>query len=60
MQMESPLGQGKYVVEILKRFEMMECKDKTTPISLNLNLLTVASLELIDDMMYHKMIRSLM
>ena len=54
------LGQGKYAIEILKRFEMMECKDKTTPISSNLKLLSVASLESIDGMMYHQMIRSLM
>ena len=25
------LGQGKYAIEILKRFGMMECKDMTTP-----------------------------
>ena len=27
------LGQGKYAVEILKRFRMMECKAITTPVA---------------------------
>ena len=30
------LGQGKYAVEILKRFRMMDCKAMTTPMELNL------------------------
>ena len=34
------LGQGKYAVEILKRFEMMDCKAMATPIESNLNLLS--------------------
>ena len=37
------LGQGKYAVEILKRFEMMDCKDLTTPMALNLKLLSDSS-----------------
>ena len=41
------LGQGKYAVEILKRFEMMECKAMTTSIASNLKLLSDASLEAI-------------
>ena len=32
------LGQGKYAVEILKRFEMMECKDMATLMASNLKL----------------------
>ena len=51
-------GQGKYAVEILKRFRMMECI--TTPMALNLKLLSVASLELVDGTMYCQMICSLM
>ena len=35
------LGQGKYVVEILKRFGMMYCKAITTPMASNLKLLSV-------------------
>ena len=53
------LGQGKYAVEILKRFRMMDCKAMTTP-TLNLKLLSVASSESVHAMMYHQMICSLM
>ena len=54
------LGQEKYAVEILKRFEMMECKAMTTPMASNLKLLSDASLEAVDATMYHQMIGSLM
>ena len=54
------LGQGKYVVEILKRFGMMDCKAMTTPMASNLKLLSVASSESVDAMMYHQKIGSLM
>ena len=37
------LIQGKYAVEILKRFKMMECKAMTTPMASNLKLLSVTS-----------------
>ena len=37
------LGQGKYMVEILKRFRMMDCKAMTTPMASNLKLLSDAS-----------------
>ena len=33
------LNQGKYAVEILKRFGMMDCKAMTTLMTTNLNLL---------------------
>ena len=54
------LGQGKYAVEILKRFGMMDCKTLTTPMASNLKLLSDASSETVDAMMYHQMIGSLM
>ena len=54
------LGQGKYVVEFLKRFRMMDCKAITTPMASNLKLFSDASLEAVDAMMYHQMIGSLM
>ena len=54
------LGQGKYVVEILKRFGMMDCKDLTTPMASNLKLLSDASSESVDAIMYRQMIGSLM
>ena len=47
------LGQGKYAVEILNRFEMMDCKSMTTPMASNLKLLSVASSESVDATMYH-------
>ena len=55
-----PLGQGKYAVEILKRFGMMDCKAMTTPMASNLKLLSDASLDSVDAMMYRQMICSLM
>ena len=33
------LNQGKYAVEILKRFDMLECKSMATPMDTNLKLL---------------------
>ena len=39
------LGQGKYAVEILKRFGMMDCKAMITPMASNLKLLSDASSE---------------
>ena len=54
------LGQGKYTVEILKRFRMMECKAMTKPMASNLKLLSDASSKTIDATMYCQMIGSLM
>ena len=54
------LRKGKYAVDIMKRFRMMDCKDMTTPMELKLKLLSDASSEWIDAMMYHQMIGSFM
>ena len=54
------LGQGKYAVDILKRFEIMDYKAMTTPMASNLNLLSDASSESVDATMYRQMIGSLM
>ena len=54
------LRQGKYAVEILKRFGMMECKAMATPMASKLKLLNYGSSKTIDPMMYHHMIGSLM
>ena len=54
------LGQGNYAVDILKRFEVMDCKAMTTPMASNLKLLSVASSESVDATMYRQMICSLM
>ena len=40
------LGQGKYAVDILKRFKPIDYKAMTTPMASNLKLLSVASSEL--------------
>ena len=42
------LNQVKYVVEILKRFDMLECKFMATPMDKHLKVLDDASLELVD------------
>ena len=34
------LNKGKYVVEILKRFDMLDCKSMATPMDTNLKLLS--------------------
>jgi hypothetical protein len=54
------LSQGKYTVEILQRFEMMDCKSMATPMMKNLKLLSDSSSDLVDPMMYRQLIRSLM
>ena len=54
------LGQGKYAVEILKRFGMMDCKAMATPMASNLKPLCDASLDSVDATMYRQMIGSLM
>ena len=54
------LGQGKYAVDILKRFGMMDYKAITTPMASNLKLLSIASSESVDATMYCQMIYFLM
>ena len=54
------LGQGKYAVDILKRFRMMDYKAITKPMASNLELLSDASLNTVDATVYHQMIGSLM
>ena len=54
------LNQGKYVVEILKRFNMLECKVMATPMDSNLKLLADDSSVLVDVTHYRQIIESLM
>jgi hypothetical protein len=54
------INQGKYVIEILERFDMLECKSMTTPMETNLNLLVDTSSELVDATLYKQIIGSLM
>jgi hypothetical protein len=54
------LNQGKYAVEILKRFNMLECKSMNTPMEMKLKLLVDTSSKLIDATLYRQIIGSLM
>ena len=54
------LNQGNYAVEILKMFNMFECKSMATPMDTHLNLLADALLELVDVTLYRQIIGSLM
>jgi hypothetical protein len=54
------LKQGKYEVEILKRFDMLECKAMNTPMETKLNLLVDTSSELVDATLYRQIIGLLM
>jgi hypothetical protein len=54
------LNKGKYAVEILKRFDMLECKSMNTPMEAKLKLLIDTSSELIDATLYRHIIGSLM
>jgi hypothetical protein len=45
-------NQGKYAVETLNMFDMLECKSMNTPMETKLNLLDDTSSELVDDMLY--------
>ena len=53
------MDQGKYVVEILKRFDMVDCKSMATPMDNNLKLLSDESSELVDMTQYKHIIGSL-
>jgi hypothetical protein len=54
------LNQGKYAVEILKWFDMLECKAMNTPMETKLKLLVDTSSELVDATLYRQIIGSLM
>ena len=53
------LIQGKYVVDILKRFGMMDCKSMTTPMTTNLKLFGDNTSGKIDATLCKEMIGSL-
>ena len=46
------LNQGKYAVEILKIFDMLDCKSMATPMDTKLKLLFDETLELLDMTQY--------
>ena len=54
------LNKGKYVVEILKSFGMMDCKAMNTSMVTNLKLLNDASSEIVDVTLYKHITGSLM
>jgi hypothetical protein len=54
------LNQRKYAIEILKRFDMLECKSMNTPMETKLKLLVDTLLELVDAMLYRQIIGLLM
>jgi hypothetical protein len=54
------LGHGKYLVEILRRFKMMDCKSMTTPMITNMKKLGASYSYLVDPTMYRQLIGSLM
>jgi hypothetical protein len=54
------LNQEKYAVEILKRFDMLECKAMDTPMETKLKLLVDTSSKLVDATLYKQIIGSLM
>jgi len=55
------LAQGKYTVDVLKRFGMMECKSMTTSMVSNLNKLHDSGTrsDLVDPTRYRQLIESL-
>ena len=57
---EIVLSQGKYAIEILKRFGMMDWKSMTTLMTTNLKLFADTTSETVDATLYRKMIGSLM
>lgn len=54
------LGHGRYVAEILKRFEMADCRPMSTPMTTNVKKLDASKSQLVDLTLYHHMIGSLM
>ena len=46
------LNQGKYAVEILKRFDMVECNSMATPMDTHLKLLANSSSKVVDVTLY--------
>jgi hypothetical protein len=54
------LGQGKYTIEILKRFGMEDCKPMTTPMITNLKKLSSCESEEVNPTIYRQLIGCLM
>jgi len=50
------LGQGKHVIEILKKFDMMDCEPMTTPMITNLKRLRSSESSPMDPSRYRQLI----
>jgi hypothetical protein len=57
---ETFLGQGKYTIEILKRFGMEDCKSMTTPMITNLKKLNSSESDKVNPTIYRQLIGCLM
>jgi hypothetical protein len=51
-------GQGKYVIEILKRFKMEDCRSMTTPMVTNMKKVITSYSELVDPRIYGQLTES--
>eukprot|EP00253_Pinus_taeda_P001791 PITA_01791 len=54
------LGQGKYIVDILSRFHMEDCRPMSTPMITNWKKLHASDSKLVDPTLYRQLIGSLM
>jgi hypothetical protein len=54
------LGQGKYAVDILSRFQMEDCRPMSTPMVTNWKKLSASDSQLVDATVYKQLIGSLM
>jgi hypothetical protein len=56
------LSQGRYTIDILRRFKMMDCTSMSTSMTMNLKKLSdvVVDLDLVDPTMYRQLVGSLM
>jgi hypothetical protein len=54
------LGQGKYVIKILQKFGMMDCKSMDTPMNVDIRKVKVPDSDPVDPSLYQQLIGSLM
>jgi hypothetical protein len=53
------MSQGKYTLDILKKFRIMSCKRETTPLEVGLKLYRHDDSKLVDITLYHQLVGSL-
>ena len=54
------VSQGRYTIDILRRFGMMHCKSMSTPMTMNLKKLCSDDSDLVNPTMYRQSVGSLM